>query len=253
MMSKLGSQMEQLLNASQPKPQPSPVADASAGPTAAPAAVAAAPEVVELTSQEQLIEKLRDGRQSPTRLQTPAESRRAESPQPARPTPERATRRDTPQQQQQQQQQRPQPASTTTANVVAKIHSLALLLDPQGLDAAVAELQQMQMQQQQAADAGGARPLTVAPPLPMIRSGEWTATDEDGEGATRTRTVPTSPVASPSGRMRLAQTKRTGPYGGRRNGSKMFDSCPDMSTITKLRHTVAAASSAAAAAADTLH
>ena len=252
-MSKLGSQMEQLLNASQPKPQPSPAADAapSAGPTAAPAAVAAAPEVVELTSQEQLIEKLRDGRQSPTRLQTPEESRRAESPQPARPTPERATRRDT--SQQQQQQQRPQPASTTTANVVAKIHSLALLLDPQGLDAAVAELQQMQMQQQQAADAGGARPLTVAPPLPMIRSGEWTATDEDGEGATRTRTVPTSPVASPSGRMRLAQTKRTGPYGGRRNGSKMFDSCPDMSTITKLRHTVAAASSAAAAAADTLH
>jgi hypothetical protein len=250
-MSKLGSQMEQLLNASQPKPQPSPGA---ADPQPSPgAAVAAAPEVVELTSQEQLIEKLRDGRQSPTRLQTPEESRRAESPQPARPTPERATRRDTPQQQQQQQQQRPQPASTTTANVVAKIHSLALLLDPQGLDAAVAELQQMQMQQQQAADAGGARPLTVAPPLPMIRSGEWTATDEDGEGATRTRTVPTSPVASPSGRMRLAQTKRTGPYGGRRNGSKMFDSCPDMSTITKLRHTVAAASSAAAAAADTLH
>ena len=32
----------------------------------------------------------------------------------------------------------------STANVVAQIHSLALLLDPQGLSAAVEELQRMQ-------------------------------------------------------------------------------------------------------------
>ena len=103
-----------------------------------------------------------------------------------RPTPERSGHR--------------QPPQHPPDCVVAKIHSLALLLDSDGLDAAIADLQQLQKEGQR----------------------ERGRADKDAQRV----------------RMRLVQTKQSGhreAQRGRWNGSKMFDSCPDMRCVSRAR------------------
>ena len=218
-MSKLGSQMQQLLD----QQTSGPVAHSAPQSAAAPCVAAparpeadAVPDVPE-SSSHGAIGNLRIRPQEKAR--TEDGTKRSVSPQVACSTPERHR----PGQQQQ--------AGSNTDDLVAKIHSLAVLLDRDGLDAAIADLQQLQ-QQQQAMDTGAGR-----------EHGRARST----AGNSQLRAPPAGPVPTLCNRMKLAQTKRAGPNGGRRNGSKMFDSCPDMSTITRLRHTVAAAASGASA------
>lgn len=214
-MSKLGSQMQQLLDQQMPGPAARSAPPSVATSCAVPADVVS--DVAE-SSSHRVIKNLRISRQEEPK-RTDDGRKRSVSPQVACPTPERLRPR--------QQQQ----AGSTTDGLVAKIHSLALLLDPDDLDAAIADLQRLQQQQQQAMHTGADR--------------------EDGRARStvnsQLRAPATGPVPTLCSRMRLAQTKRAGPNGGRWNGSKMFDSCPDLSTITRLRHTVAAAASGVSA------
>lgn len=222
MMCKLSAQMQQLLDASHEKSPPSSLVR-SAPQAVLPPSVAGTQEAVESpdvagTSRTEVIEKVREGKKEEQSSQGRSKEYRSESPQLACPTPERPR----PTQQHLQRQDRSAGGSSTSDIVLAKIHALAVLLDGAGLDAAIVDLQKLQQQARHSGAGTDPRQAgtTPAPPVPQLCA------------------PPTAHVPTLCGRMKLAQTKRTGLHGGGNTGSKMFESCPDMSAFARLRHTL---------------
>jgi hypothetical protein len=149
MISKLGSQMQVLMDASQQQPVSSPAVRRTFQ-AVEPPAVAPAPEADVVAAVGRGVSHTVTGKaqgDSRQEQQTSDEPNRPISPLQGCPTPERTGPR---------QRRRPLPlqlpltgTSSTTDGVLAKIHSLALLLEPDGLDTVIADLQQLQLQPQQ--------------------------------------------------------------------------------------------------------
>lgn len=193
MLAKMSSQMEALLNASAPKPQAAPVAVPQPEIHLSVAAPTLGAAEIDVVSSRELKERLKSGRQSPIGCGFEVQPPRAVSPE-FRPSQER---------------ERPLPGSgaaryqpnSTTANVVAQIHSLALLLDPEGLSAAVEELQTMQAGMEGVEIGLGGAGGILPPGLPALGEGQEEEEEEEQS----------SSLLSSAAKLwhpRLAQTKR---------------------------------------------